>query len=627
MSTDLTTVRRGTPTYTAGKFGNAFSGAVITRVGRWDLLATITVEAWVKVTSTSGVFVAVSWGPSAYLAIKDGLFTVNAQTPNSGTAIGDGTWHHVAFTRTGSTNAVWVDGVSRTCTTIYTPDASATDIGGLRTSSTFDWPGQVDEVRVSNVVRYTEAFTPPSAPFTVDANTVDLYHLEVDGTSGDPASDETPPTAGTLAGSAITETGFTLTVSGASDETALHATPYDFSLDDGATWLGYQAAATYDASGLTADTAYTCKHRVLDAAGNVSTGTAITVTTTAASATPGAPTDPNILYSPGNWNMTEVGAITVNAGAYLRFSVEASSITLNFDTTNYYVPKSARIKYRVDDAGWTKVTVTDTVALTIPATNTWSVHTVEVVVAYAEESENRWSAPLESHVTFTGMTLSEEGTTRPVRPKPLSGMVFGDSITEGVRNLKINDYGEGEDATVAWSYLLGDFLGAEVGVVGFGGQKWTLGGNGGVPAFITSYASIYDGVARDFTGLDFIAVNMGANQTPAESTVTTWLTELLTVIPPACKVLVMRPFGGQAAAVLSSAVTTFDNPRVTYVDTTGWWSTADASDRLHPYGYASVESLAPRLATAVGTAVGGSATPTRYYRDAGGFAQPVYLGS
>lgn len=38
--------------------------------------------------------------------------------------------------------------------------------------------GWVDEIRFSNTVRYTSAFTPPNAPFTPDANTVGLYHLD-----------------------------------------------------------------------------------------------------------------------------------------------------------------------------------------------------------------------------------------------------------------------------------------------------------------------------------------------------------------------------------------------------------------------------------------------------------------
>lgn len=95
----------------------------------------------------------------------------------------------------------------------------------------------------------------------------------------DAAADSTPPTVGTLAGSSITASGFTLTVSGAADETALHATPYRFSTDDGATYSAWQTAATYAATGLTASTGYTCKHQTRDAAGNVSTGTGVVVTT------------------------------------------------------------------------------------------------------------------------------------------------------------------------------------------------------------------------------------------------------------------------------------------------------------------------------------------------------------
>ena len=94
-------------------------------------------------------------------------------------------------------------------------------------------------------------------------------------------SDTTPPTAGTLAGSSITDTGFTLAVTGATDETALDSTPYAFSTDNGATYSAWQASNVFAASGLTAQTGYQCVHKVRDAALNVSTGTAITVTTEA----------------------------------------------------------------------------------------------------------------------------------------------------------------------------------------------------------------------------------------------------------------------------------------------------------------------------------------------------------
>src|SRR5262249_59346735 len=38
--------------------------------------------------------------------------------------------------------------------------------------------GLIDEVRISNVVRYTASFAPQLANFSPDANTVALYHLD-----------------------------------------------------------------------------------------------------------------------------------------------------------------------------------------------------------------------------------------------------------------------------------------------------------------------------------------------------------------------------------------------------------------------------------------------------------------
>lgn len=46
--------------------------------------------------------------------------------------------------------------------------------------------GQIDEVRVSNIVRYTSNFTKPTTPFTSDTNTVGLWHL--DGNANDTSS-------------------------------------------------------------------------------------------------------------------------------------------------------------------------------------------------------------------------------------------------------------------------------------------------------------------------------------------------------------------------------------------------------------------------------------------------------
>lgn len=107
------------------------------------------------------------------------------------------------------------------------------------------------------------------------------YRKLADSTVLAAVPDTTPPTAGTLTSSTITDVGFTLTASGAADNKALHSSPYAFSLDGGATWSAWQASAIYVATGRTASTAYSCRHKVRDASANTTTGAAISVTTSA----------------------------------------------------------------------------------------------------------------------------------------------------------------------------------------------------------------------------------------------------------------------------------------------------------------------------------------------------------
>lgn len=100
--------------------------------------------------------------------------------------------------------------------------------------------------------------------------------------AGAPAlGDIIPPTPGALAATLMDTTGL-LRVTSASDDIVLNATPYRFSTDGGATWSAWQASASYELTGLVADTAYTFRHQVRDAASNVSSGTAVTASTTPA---------------------------------------------------------------------------------------------------------------------------------------------------------------------------------------------------------------------------------------------------------------------------------------------------------------------------------------------------------
>jgi hypothetical protein len=76
------------------------------------------------------------------------------------------TWHHVAATRSGTSFAVFVDGVqSITSTSSANLTASNLAVGGYYDTS-YLLNGYIDDLRITKgVARYTSNFTPPTAPF------------------------------------------------------------------------------------------------------------------------------------------------------------------------------------------------------------------------------------------------------------------------------------------------------------------------------------------------------------------------------------------------------------------------------------------------------------------------------
>jgi len=121
------------------------------------------------------------------------------------------TWHHIAIVRTGSTGNVYVDGNLQITRNIGTDDYSSHTLllGNNVFNSSGYLSGYIDELRNSNIVRYSSNFTPPSSAFTPDANTIDLLHF--DGTDGSTtiinSQDITQPVQGTFSIGEETITG------------------------------------------------------------------------------------------------------------------------------------------------------------------------------------------------------------------------------------------------------------------------------------------------------------------------------------------------------------------------------------------------------------------------------------
>jgi hypothetical protein len=136
------------------------------------------------VTRRSGVLVA-CFGQAG----SGGTWATLRTTSN----IGDGQWHHVAVTRNISNGQViiWIDGVNEASgtydTTNWSIPAGHTNGSGLdneffvlgteKHDVGSGYNGQVDEMLISDSVRYTATFT-PARRFEPDANAMGLYHLD-----------------------------------------------------------------------------------------------------------------------------------------------------------------------------------------------------------------------------------------------------------------------------------------------------------------------------------------------------------------------------------------------------------------------------------------------------------------
>jgi hypothetical protein len=137
------------------------------------------------------------------------------------------TWHHVALVRTGNDFLLFLDGtkVGSTVTdTDAVPDfAAAAVIGNWPVGTAYDLNGWLDEFRVSKgVARWTSNFTPPTAPYSREGQTVLLLHM--DGTNGSTTFLDDVTVVTTTTTSSTTSTTSTSTTSATSTTTSFPVT-------------------------------------------------------------------------------------------------------------------------------------------------------------------------------------------------------------------------------------------------------------------------------------------------------------------------------------------------------------------------------------------------------------------
>jgi hypothetical protein len=235
------------------KFGGASavfdgSGDYIYTAGgnNWDLSGDFTIEAWVYQTaqgsnmkifdfrgitgSNPGADTNVALGNTLLIDSNTGgdfrCFVDGSDKSSAGAgSIPLNTWTHIAVQRQSGTINAWVNG-TRYVNYVGSDDYSSVfnvnqpiGAGGEQTGSLSSWTGNIDEIRYSDIARYTNgtSITVPTTTFTNDTDTLLLIHA--DGTDGsttfldDNSYFEAAPAGVTHEGAADLTLGVTVTAS------------------------------------------------------------------------------------------------------------------------------------------------------------------------------------------------------------------------------------------------------------------------------------------------------------------------------------------------------------------------------------------------------------------------------
>ena len=176
-----------TPSPTAGANGALAFDGVDDEAGNaaFSMSGGFTVEAWVRPSSGNQNSIVIVTGDGSRgwsLELNDGRATLwvadNAgawsSVRNDSMVLQANQWYHIAATYANGNARVFVNGVAGTSGTVGTVShMPVLRLGGLTGYGFF--AGQIDDVRISRIVRYTGSFTPPSMPLPADANTIALY--------------------------------------------------------------------------------------------------------------------------------------------------------------------------------------------------------------------------------------------------------------------------------------------------------------------------------------------------------------------------------------------------------------------------------------------------------------------
>jgi len=264
-------------------------------------------EAWIYPTSTATQHII---GKEYYLiGISSSRLYCAVYTSGFGYAyryLGTATvtlnqWNHIAVTFNGTALKGYINGVyaGENAQTGLLGSNTGTFYLGVRNVTNGYFSGKIDEVRISDIVRYPSNFTPPTVPFTTDNHTLLLWHLD-EGSGTTTADASSNSITGTLAAAPNQPTWEASTASFAGNRAVINTPDQTVSAGTSQDWL-----VLYDFGGTdTASVGETFAAQVEPAGISLTGGTSGTLFTASGSNVVG-----------GQKTVSAVGTLTLATGA------------------------------------------------------------------------------------------------------------------------------------------------------------------------------------------------------------------------------------------------------------------------------------------------------------------------
>jgi len=411
--------------------------------------------------------------------------------------------------------------------------------------------------------------------------------------------------------------------------------------------LSGATGATLNDTGLSPSTTYYYKNIVTDNAGATSTSSQIAITTSSGPATI-AVTNGALFWSPGNWDLLNIGTFGVSVatmqatapGAYLKFIVTGTvNLTIGIDnstTSGFPSGEMPTVCWSINGAPFTAVQLAPS-QTSLGLSSSLSTGTTYAVEIYLQDSSqvngyaDVWGSSGVSPTNvlrINGITIDSAGSVSAATLRPKRSLHFGDSISAGYHVIASG----ADDATQSFVPLLAQAFNAEFGQVAYGGQGWTVAGGSNAAPFITAYNLYSVGRSRSLTGLNYVFIHHGTNDARSSvggSTIQSEGQAMLASLRSACGsatiIFVVTPPSGCYDSNLIAAVTAYrsssGDPNVYAIDATSLVPQGDFGltfggatqwtyDGVHPLIYAHAR-LGAAYAALSQTALGGSSSYSR----------------